>query len=843
MLWRRAGRMTAVLATACLLASLGSPAANAEPQSKPLRAGKVTVQVFADREAVAPGSTLNLAVALTMDEGWYVYWRNPGGMVGLPTEFNWTVPAGYQVGRVRFPAPKIKFDKIIKEHNYIHKGTAIFVTPIRVPQDAEAGSGATFAAKVSWLVCEKSCIPGDAEVSLTLPIVAGGAEVKRANEDVFKKANASLPTPAADAKHVKFHGSVSKEAVKPGDKFTATLTADIQPGHHMQSHKPLQDGLIPAALMVEPTRGFEIGDVKYAKPHEREDNILGKLSEYEGKIAFEIPITVEEDADQSPRWVRGVFQYQVCTDSGTCYPPEHVEFAIPVQMAGGPAPGDSNSFITASNDTSRGGEDQSATDQAAQAETSAEDSAGSGSDKNILIRLQERLMNLGFFGVMLAAFIGGFLLNLMPCVLPVISLKVLSFVRQAHEDRWRVFRLGLTYSAGIMVFYVVLAVLFFRSGIAWGELFQHPLFVIIMSAVILAFSMSLFGVFAIFTPRVVNKLGEKAEAQEGYLSAFGTGVLATLLGTACTAPLLSMAISYATKLPPMEGGFIFIAAGFGMASPFIVLTYNPAWLRFVPRPGPWMGVFESIMGFLLLATVIWLLHPLPAQIGGYGLLLTLIFLLSVAIAVWIKGKIEFSAPLARKVRLYGAALVVLLVGWLLPFNQLSSLEKLEDEQILHEDLAAQGQFCLALHGDNSRGTITWTGWQDAKAGEIPWQHYINREQALIYVNAGYTVFVDYTADWCASCKTNLKTSIDHSETIKLMRELNVVPFEADYTNRRKAIKEDLTHFNRAGVPLYLVYSPGDPDAPEKLPEILTPGIVLDALNRAGPSKPTGGIDD
>jgi thiol:disulfide interchange protein DsbD len=442
--------------------------------------------------------------------------------------------------------------------------------------------------------------------------------------------------------------------------------------------------------------------------------------------------------------------------------------------------------------------------------------------RSLLIRIQDWLFGYDFVGVIIAGFLGGLVLNLMPCVLPVISLKVLSFVRQAHEERWRIFRLGLVYSSGIMVFFLFLAVVFYAWGTGWGELFQNPIFVIIMAAIVLAFSLSLFGVFAVFTPRVVSELGQKAEAQEGYLSAFGTGLLATLLGTACTAPFLSAAIGYAVGLPMAQGVSIFLAAGLGMASPFVILTYNPSWLRFVPRPGPWIGVFEALMGFVLMGTVIWLVNPLRVQLGAYGLLLALIFLLAVAIAVWIKGRIEFGAPLGKKVRLYAIAAAVVAGGWLLPFRAMSTVPELIAEQIEHHDLRARG--LRDKYGKN----LDWSKG-------IPWQPYV-RELAMDDVRAGYTVFVDYTATWCASCKSNLKAFIERPEVIEVMRELNVLPYEADYTLRNPEIKKDLDRYGRAGVPMYLVYRPGDAESPEVLPEFLTKQTIIDALRRAGPTR-------
>ncbi len=802
------------------------------PATKPKKVGHITAQVLADRHALVPGEELNLAVSLRPDKGWYIYWQNPGAS-GLPTKIRCSGPADYQIGRVRFPVPVAKFDEKLKETSYIHPGEAVFLVPVRVPDSAAAGGEAVFTVKASWLVCKKSCIPGNVTLSLTLPVVARASPTKPANAEVFEQGRAALPDPHDRAKHVKISGSLDRKAVSPGTKFTVTLTAEIAARHHMQSHKPLIEGLIPAIVFVERTPGLQIGQVEYPKPHLREDKFLGKLSEYSGKIAFRIPVEVDQEAEPGSRWIRTVLQYQVCTDAGTCFPPRYLEFAVAVPTEGGPKPVEDLAMAPPvaavgpkpgprpSADSEATSEDQAEAPVAeAGPVTAAVDPVPQ--ERSLLIRIQDWLFGFNFAGVLLAGFLGGLVLNLMPCVLPVISLKVLSFVRQAHEERWRIFRLGLVYSLGIMVFFTFLAVVFYAWGTGWGELFQNPIFVMVMAAIVLAFSLSLFGVFAVFTPKVVNELGQKAEAQEGYLSAFGTGLLATLLGTACTAPFLSAAIGYAVGLPVAQGVSIFLAAGLGMASPFVVLTYNPSWLRFVPRPGPWMGVFEAVMGFVLMATVIWLVNPLRVQLGAYGLLLALIFLLAVAIAVWIKGRIEFGAPLGKKVRLYAIALAVVAGGWLLPFRTLSTVPELIAEQIEHHDLLARGM------REKYGKSLDWSKG-------IPWQPYV-RELAMADVRDGYTVFVDYTATWCASCKSNLKAFIERSEVIGVMRELNILPYEADYSLYNPEIKRDLERYGRAGVPMYLVYRPGDTESPELLPELLTKKTIIDALRRAGPSR-------
>jgi suppressor for copper-sensitivity B len=459
--------------------------------------------------------------------------------------------------------------------------------------------------------------------------------------------------------------------------------------------------------------------------------------------------------------------------------------------------------------------------------------------KNAILRLQDWLLNFGYVGALAAAFVGGLILNLMPCVLPVLSLKILSFVRQSHEDRRRIFLLGLVYCAGIMTFFGVLAALFAWTGTGWGQLFQNPVFVIIVAGVVTAFSMSLFGVFTVFTPRVVSSLDEKVQG-EGFTSAYATGLLATLLGTACTAPFLSAAIGAATKVTithgPVYAGMIFLAAGFGMAAPFLVLAANPALMKFIPKPGAWMKTFEAMMGFVLLMTVIWLMNPLRGQIGDFGVLLSLFFLLMVSMAVWVRGKVQYGDPIGRKASLYSVATIMIAIGWLLPFKAFASIDTLIEEKIRTNSLLSDGRYYRQNKAQfDDCGCVQDPYchiWDNVKEGTIPWQDY-DRDRVAEAVRNGHSVFVDYTADWCGTCKGNL-LFIGSEDSVKTMRELRVVPFEADYTLMAKHLTEDLKKHGRAGVPMYLFYTPGDPENPQVL-DALTTGVIVDSLNKAGPS--------
>jgi len=261
--------------------------------------------------------------------------------------------------------------------------------------------------------------------------------------------------------------------------------------------------------------------------------------------------------------------------------------------------------------------------------------------------------------ILIAGFLGGLILNVMPCVLPIISIKILSFVQQAGEDPRRVFRLGLAFCAGIMVWFWFFALLSAQGNIPW----QYPEVVIGLGSIIFVFSLNLMGVFELILPgAAAGKLDEFA-GREGYLGAFLKGLLATLLGTACTAPLLAPAMGYALTQPWHVGFVIFTAAGAGMATPYLLLSAKPAWLKFLPKPGMWMVTFKQASGFVLLATAVWLLWILADQIDGKGVVWTVAFWGFLALAAWMMGKISPAWSGGGRLAMWTASIAVVLLGF------------------------------------------------------------------------------------------------------------------------------------------------------------------------------------
>ncbi|MCZ6817306.1 MAG: protein-disulfide reductase DsbD family protein, partial [Planctomycetota bacterium] len=273
--------------------AVASATAHAAPKSAESYKAHVRAQFFADRDALVAGGSIELAVSLVMDKEWHVYWRNSGGLTGLPTEFKWTVPSGFKVGRLRFPAPTAKYSKILDETSFLLDGTAIFLATLNVPETAEVDTNAEIKVEVSWLACRQSCIPGDTTLTLSLPVVSKGKQPKPANKKVFDRARDSLPLATEKASYVKLQGTIDKKPDRSGDKFTATLNVEIKKGHHIQSNKPIQKGFIATTVFASIAPGgdaFDIGAVEYPKAKTRNDPILGKLSEFDGKVSFKIPI-------------------------------------------------------------------------------------------------------------------------------------------------------------------------------------------------------------------------------------------------------------------------------------------------------------------------------------------------------------------------------------------------------------------------------------------------------------------------------------------------------------------------------------------------------------------------
>jgi thiol:disulfide interchange protein/DsbC/DsbD-like thiol-disulfide interchange protein len=411
----------------------------------------------------------------------------------------------------------------------------------------------------------------------------------------------------------------------------------------------------------------------------------------------------------------------------------------------------------------------------------------------------------GLGKLLLFGFLGGLLLNLMPCVLPVISLKIFGFIQHAGDSRTRIFGNGLSFAAGIFAWFVGLALLMVAlkaagHEITWAFQFTNPYFVVAMSAVVLVFALNLFGVFEITLPAAATTGLLGWSAREGYAGSFFQGVFATVLATPCTAPYLGTALGFAFAQSAAIILLMFVAIAAGMSAPYLLLTAQPAWLRFLPRPGLWMVHVKQFMGFLLLATLLFLLWVLGAERGAEATIWVSAFLLALSIACWMHG--SFLTPAVSFVR---RCVVLVLMLMLVLGSGLYFIG---------------GKFSAArLTTANSPGG-DWIAFTP--------------ERLQSELAQGRSVFVDFTAAWCLTCKFNEAAVLESAAVKSAFERYGVVKMKADWTNADPVVTRMLKQFGRVGVPLYVLYPATTPNQPMVLPELLTQGLVLDHLQNAAP---------
>jgi thiol:disulfide interchange protein DsbD len=388
------------------------------------------------------------------------------------------------------------------------------------------------------------------------------------------------------------------------------------------------------------------------------------------------------------------------------------------------------------------------------------------------------------------AFLGGMILNVMPCVLPIIALKILGFVKQSGEKPARVRNLGLVYGAGVLVSFIVLAGLAIgvqaAGGLAnWGDIFRHPKVQMALTVLVTLIALNLFGIFEITLSSRATGAASELASRQGFGGAFFNGVLATILATPCTAPFLGAALAFSLAQPAAVIILFFLTAGIGFAFPFVLLCAEPRWLGFLPKPGAWMERFKIAMGFPMLATAFWLMW-LSAN-DDLAVLWTGLSLVVLALAAWIWG--QFVQRGVRGRGLAAALCVILLVV----------------------------DYTVVLHDHTSQ--ILWQPWSP--------------QAVLDAQHAGHPVLVDFTAKSCLTCQINKASSIEINSTRDKLKQIGAVALVGDYTREDPAIGQELRKYNRSGVPLVLVYSKDPAQPPQELTTFpLTPTEVLDALDKA-----------
>ena len=718
-----------------LLVALALPLSLFAAESKPVKKGSVAVQLVTDVAAVVPGQPFTVALRMQHDPHWHSYWIAPG--TGYPTSLAWKLPEGFKAGDIQWPTPHIVRDSSGKITGNGYEAEAFLLVEITPPATLAPGSSVKLKTVAEWLMCETVCMPGDAELELSLPVGTAASDAKWT--EPMAKARGQLPVNGEQ-----WTVTASHDGAKVTVRITPKAGNTHQPQDlHLFAADGFNDYAAPQTVRAE-TGGWVIESPLDAAADKKTARFVGVIASANGwsagsgyrGLTIDVPFTTEKPA-----------------------------------------------ATTATKEAGKSGGDKTPTASPQSPTTPGQPPAATS-----------------LFATLVLALLGGLVLNLMPCVFPVLGIKILGFVNQSGSDKSKVVKHGLVFAAGVLLSFWTLAgaLLALRAGgsqLGWGFQLQSPAFVFGMASFLLIFALNLSGLFEVGL--AATGVGGNLQMKEGYAGSFFTGALAVLVATPCSAPFLAPALGAALSLSPVESFLVFTAIAVGLALPYLLLSMFPQAIKLLPRPGAWMETFKQFMAFPLYATVGWLLWVLAGQTkdDDNALLYIAFGFVLVAMAAWAYGRFAqaFGKPGKQLFgRVFAAVLLAagLYTGW--------------------------PKEAVAAPTDGSY-QVVWEKWspEAIAAGQA----------------AGRPVYVDFTARWCATCQTNKATVFHSEEVLAELKKKNVLLLRADWTNRDPKITAELAKWNRSAVPFNLIYGPGQPD-PIVLPELLTPGRVLEDLGRA-----------
>lgn len=705
------------------------------------------IRLIPESSEIAANGNLTIGIEQTLDDGWHTYWINPGDS-GTPLEISWTLPEGFSAGEIEWPTPhKVPFGPLM---NYGYEKQATLLQALRAPQTLPDGP-VTLKAEVTVLVCKEICIP---ETSLHEVILNEGKQVDQ--NAAILAARAHMPQQIAWA-------ATYKEDTT-GEKPTLSLTVSVTPPDKLAGIDPQSISLLPYEWglienMATPTTALSADNIltlaqqRGARPLSEINNLRAVLTyiDAEGKHRG-----LDISAQPDPQWLAAAQSANAQQKTEEDAAKTEAAPSIPAAAATNPAP-------------------------------------------------------MALMSALLFAVLGGMILNLMPCVFPVLSLKAISLSQMAEKEQSHAALYGMVYTAGVILSFVLIAavLMILKSAgaqIGWGFQLQNPVAVYGLSLLLFVIGLNLSGVFEIRTS--FSGAGQKLTQSNSLSGAFFTGVLATLVATPCTAPFMGAAMGFALTQPALTGMLVFVALGFGLALPYLLLTVVPPLRRVLPRPGHWMETFKEFLAFPMYASAAWLLWVFAQQTGSMGVLGGLFGMISIAFALWAWRHRPDHHPVIRL--LVTILIIVIMTAGLI------------------------GSFGIAVHHERRSNDTPAADLADASPNQ-QWEAYSAAGFEEWY-KGDEPIFVNMTAAWCITCKVNEKVALSIPETRALFTQKGIVALKGDWTNQNPEITKFLESHGRKGVPLYVYYGPRDPGtgerpAPVVLPQLLTPSIVAEAVSK------------
>jgi suppressor for copper-sensitivity B len=750
---------------------LGGPAA---PAGQPvIVAGSFTVEKGGRRGI--------LSVSAVMEPSWHVYSLTQpiGGpqrsTIKVADSAQFKLLGDFQPDR----PPHIKPPGVFPVPEEEHEGAVIWSAPIQLAEGVDP-QALTIDVSYGGQVCggpSGTCIPVSEKMAAKL---AGYTETS---------ATPGEYRPDPSQAQLVLSGYVDPGAVTPGGKVRLSITATPNPGWHIYAYATKDPDVVgankPTLIYLAPLTGWTYSRVKTSVQPTVKPPLAAGLPEersHEGPVTWTVELTASADARPGEAILTGYLGFQTC-DKNSCLPPQAVQFraTIPVKASAeaGKAPLEFKALERVSI-----GPSKSVSGYKYVADLAAANPQGTGK-----LEFKSLLPMIGF------GLLGGLILNLMPCVLPVIGLKLLAFVQQGGQSRATVFKLNLWFALGLLSVFFVLATAAAFANLGWGQQFTYTWFKVTMVVIVFAFALSFLGVWEVPIPGFAQtSTSSKLQHQEGATGAFFKGIFTTLLATPCSGPFLGPVFAYTLAQPPLATYLIFGSVGLGMASPYLVIGAFPALVRWLPKPGEWMETVKQLMGFVLLGTVVYLFSTLNAVY----FIPTLALVIGVWLACWIIGRVPIYEEFAKQARQWtiGVATAAA-IGWF-SFTFLGPVKHLYE-----------------------------------------WQPFAPEAIAKLQAE-GKTVMVDFTADWCATCQANFRFVINTPRVKEVVEKNGVVALLADWTDHNDIIKQALGELDSISIPLLAIYPAHKPGDVILLRDAITQNQLLAALEEAGPSRRTAG---